>query len=271
MVTSRLAALLTVAALPVLACCPGKGAKRAYPDPTVDDLLAYLETKRAAVSSFKADSQMDYWVGDDRFRGTVWVMGKLGSYARLNALKPDDSVAADLACDGTNFVYIDQLNNCELQGPCDEHSIAQLLRVPLEPDEFLYLALGATPVIDGAQGTVKWDSKRAREVIELTGSGGLQQTIELDGRGKSWNLLRSEMRAADGTVIWTADHTDYGAVKDAAGKDVMVPGKSNFKTPAEKSDLLVEWGERRTVNPELPDEAWILEPSGAPVCGQKKP
>ncbi len=270
MPTSRLAALLTVAALPVLACCPGKGTPRAYPEPTVADVLAFLETKRAAVASFRADSQMDYWVGDDRFRGTVWVMGKLGAYVRMNALKPDDSVAADLACDGTSFIYIDQLNNCELMGPCNEDSIAQLLRVPLAPDDFLYLALGATPVVDGAQGTLSWDAKRAREVLQLTGSDGSQQTIELDGRGRTWNLLRSELRAADGTVIWTADHTDYGTVKDENGNGFVIPGKSNFKTPAEKSDLLVEWGDRRVVNPELGPEKFVLEPTGAPVCGQHK-
>lgn len=267
MVPIRLAFACLVALL--LAACP-KSYKRPYSEPGVDAVLASLAARRDAVRSYKAtDTTMDYWVGKDRFRGTVLVMGELGAKVRMNALRPDDAVAADLACDGADFVFVDHLKNCVLTGPCNEASIAQLLRVPLAPDDFLYLALGTTPVIPDAQGTIRWDSKRGREVLELTGAGGLQQTIIVDGRdGKqTWDLLRSEVRGADGKVLWTVDHTGYRDLATADGATVRVPGKSNIKTPADKSDLLVEWGKEREVNLDIEDDAFLLDPPAVAMCG----
>ncbi|MBL0214771.1 MAG: hypothetical protein IPQ07_12910, partial [Myxococcales bacterium] len=51
------------------------------------------------------------------------------------------------ACDGQNFAYVDKQNNCQLSGPCDRRSdrIAAL-RLELEPEDFIYLALGTVPV-----------------------------------------------------------------------------------------------------------------------------
>ncbi|MCA9677082.1 MAG: hypothetical protein KC464_18800 [Myxococcales bacterium] len=266
---SRTALLpLALIAGALLTGCPST-IKRAYPEPSVDAILAHLAEVRDGLHSFRTDSKMDYWVGKDRFRGTVWVMGEVGARVRMNALKPDDSVAADLACNGADFVYVDQLHNCVLWGPCNQDSIAQLLRVPLAPDDFLYLALGATPVIDGATGKVTWDSKHGREILELTGSGGLQQRIVLDGRDQRWDVLESTMRKPDGTVIWTAEHTDYKVVNDEQGHPHRVPGKSNFKTPEEKSDLLVEWGGKRAINLELGDDKFLLAPPDVATCGQQ--
>lgn len=270
---SRLAFALLVLVLPAFAGCPCRNyGDRKYAAPTADQLLDHIAKKNAAAHSFKTETTMDYWIGKDRFRGTVLIMGEQGAKVRMNALRPDEAVAADLACDGVNFVFVDQMNNCVLTGPCNETSIAQLLRVPLSPDDFLYLALGSTPVIPGASGAVRWDSKNGREILELTGDGGVSQTIVIDGRdGKqTWDVLESTVKGADGKVIWSATHKDYGVEQDVAGAEVRVPDKSKFVTPAEKSDLLVEdWG-KREINLELAPEAFVLEPPPVPMCGQKR-
>jgi hypothetical protein len=265
-------ALLSIALL-VLACgCPHKYPKPAH-EPSADELVNHLAEVRAAVHSFKTvETKMDYWIGDDRFRGTVYLMGELGAKVRMNALRPDGDVAADLACNGSDFVYEDHLNNCQLTGPCNSRSIAALVRVPLEPDDFLFLALGATPVIDG-KGAVSWDAKHGHWRLELAGSDGRQQTIEVDdhdGKGV-WDLVHSEVRGSDGKPLWTVDHQSYRVAKDADGVDHRVPGKSHVTTPAEKSDLIVEWGGDLEVNLSLPPEAWALEADPAiATCGQKR-
>jgi hypothetical protein len=264
--------LACVLIVPAFAGCPCRSYDRSYAAPGLDELLGHLEARRAALRSYQTDSVMDYWIGKDRFRGEVLVMGTTGARVRMNALSPaGGSVAADLACDGVNFVYVDQLNNCVLTGPCTAESIAQLLRVPLEPDDFLYLALGATPVIEGAQGTVTWSSKSGREVLRLTGAGGMQQTVELDGRDgqKTWDVLKSEVRAPDGKVIWTVEHKGYRAVTGEDGTPYRVPGKSQIRTPQEKSDLLVEWGDDREINLELVDDKFDLAPPDVPRCGSQ--
>jgi hypothetical protein len=273
MVPSRLALPLCLLLLTAFAGCPCRGyGDRKYAAPTAEEVMAHLAERRAALRSYKdTDSTMDYWIGKDRFRGTVMVMGTLGAKVRINAISPQNTVAVDLACDGVDFVLVDQLNDCVLVGPCTERSIGELLRVPLAPDDFLHLALGATPVLAGARGTLRWDADKGREILELTAPGGASQTIILDGRDgqRTWDLLRSEVRGADGKVLWTADHTAYRLVKDVAGVTHRVPGKSNFKTPAEKSDLLVEWGGAREINLELDEELFRLEAPPVPTCARK--
>jgi len=252
----------------LLAGCPHTY-KRSYPEPKVADVLHHLGEVRAGLTSFNTDSTMDYWVGDDRFKGTVYVMGALGSRVRMNALKPDDSVAADLACNGADFVLVDQLNNCVMVGPCNADSINQLLRVPLAPDDFLYLALGATPVIPGADGKLHWDAKDAHEVLELEGEGGLSQTLVLDGGGKRWDVLKSIWRDADGKVVWSVKNTGFTEISDAEGKVHRVPSKTRFETPSEKSDVLVDWGAQREINVELGDDKFQLDPPDVKWCGEK--
>jgi hypothetical protein len=256
-------ALFLLAVL-VLAGCPHRFSKPPY-DPTADELVNHLAQVRAAVHSFKTvETKMDYWIGKNRFRGTVYLMGELGAKVRMNALRPDNDVAADLACNGTDFVYEDHLNNCQLTGPCTSKSIAALVRVPLEPDDFLYLALGATPVIDG-KGAVSWDNKRGAWRLELAGGDGRQQTIEVDDRDgkKTWDLVHSEVRGADGKPLWTVDHENYRVATDDSGATHRVPGKSHVTTPAEKSDLIVEWGGDLEVNLDLSPQSWALEPDPA--------
>jgi outer membrane lipoprotein-sorting protein len=266
MVPTRLAGLALL--LLLLPACPHKY-KRTYSEPGAEEILDSLAARRAAVKSFQTESQMDYWVGNDRFRGTVLILGELGAKVRINALRPDEDVAVDLACNGADFVMVDKLKNCVLTGPCNQDSIAQLLRVPLAPDDFLYLALGTTPVIPGATATVSWDAKRGAEVVKLSGAGGMTQTIIVDGRDgkKTWDLLHSEIRAGK-DVVWMVDHKDYSTKAAADGASVRVPGKSNFKTPTEKSDLLVEWiADKRQVNLTIDPTLFVLEPPPVAMCG----
>jgi hypothetical protein len=143
--------------------------------------------------------------------------------------------------------------------------------VPLTPDDFLYLALGATPVIAGAHGGLRWDAKKGREVLELEGDGGMSQKVELDGRhGKDkWDVVHSEVKGSDGKLIWKVDHFDYKELTGSDGKMHRVPGKSNVVTPAEKTDLGIQWGSEREINLELAPESWQLEAPPVPMCGTK--
>jgi hypothetical protein len=254
----------------LLAACPGKGGYvRDYPAPSVADAVARLGAARDALTAFRAESTMDYWLGEDRVKGTVLVMGTAGAKVRFNALSPaGDSVMADMACDGHDFVYVDVQNNCQLAGPCSRDSIGQLLGVALEPDDFLHLALGGTPVLAAPTGTVTWDAEHGQEHLALTSAAG-SQAVTIDARDKHWDVVASELKAPDGTVVWSVENAGFVQVADAAGGSHRLPTKTRFKSPGKKADLLVEWKER-TVNPTLDDAKFKLEaPAGLPACGAK--
>src|SRR4051812_12276139 len=98
-----------------LAGCPSHGYVRTYPEPKIVDVVARFAKQRAALSSFSGQSVMEYWLGKDRVKGDVLVMGKPGAHVRFAALSPaGSSTLAEMACDGTNFAYLDLQKNCQL-------------------------------------------------------------------------------------------------------------------------------------------------------------
>ncbi|HVV86965.1 MAG TPA: hypothetical protein VHE35_28195 [Kofleriaceae bacterium] len=265
----RLAATI----LMVLACgCPHGAKPRPYPEPTVDELLARLQATREHATSFSAETLMDYWLNGQRIKGTVLAMGTTGSKVRINALSPaGNDVIADLACDGVDYAFLDKNKNCRLEGACSADTIASLFQVALAPDDFVELAVGGTPIISGAKGTVRWDGKQQHEVLDLTGDGGRTQTIVLDARDGRADVVSSEVKGADGKQEWRIDNADFESVDDANHVAFRVPKKSRLRTPGANADLLVEWKDR-TLNLPLDDQKFVLQVDpGIPECPQGPP
>jgi hypothetical protein len=252
--------LALVAAL--LACgCPSHGGyTKPANEPSVTEVLARLAKARDAVHSFKTVSTMDYWLGNDRVKGEVAVIGETGAKVRFQALSPAGDTLADMACDGANYVYLDYKHNCVRKGPCNKASIASLLHVELEPEDFMHLALGTVPVLADAKGTVTWDADKGYERVALTGSTGAQK-IAIDARDNRWDVVETEMTAPDGKVAWSVENTDF---HDANG--IRVPGKTRFKTPQDKADLIVVW-KTQDINPTIDPSKFAFSPPGdLPAC-----
>lgn len=257
-----------VSLLLLLACgCPHGPQARPYPEPTVEELLGRLTATRDHVTSFSAETLMDYWMNDERVKGTVLVMGTTGSRVRINALSPaGNDTIADLACDGTHYAFVDKNKNCQLAGACSAETIASLFGVALAPDDFVQLAVGASPIILGAKGTVRWDGKSGREVLELTGDGDRTQTVVLDAHDGRADVVSSEVKNADRVQEWRIDNTGFGKVDDANGVPFRVPTKSRLRSPGAKADLLVEWKER-ALNLPLTDDKFVMAVApGIPAC-----
>jgi hypothetical protein len=255
----------------LIGCAGTSKSSRPYAEPKVDDIVARLAKARGELTSFRADSTMDYWLGTQRAKGEVLVMGTVGAKVRFAALSPaGGSSMAEMACDGSNFVYIDYQNNCAISGPCDQRSIAQFFHIELAPDDFLHLALGTPPVIDQPTGDVAWDAGRGLYQVQLAGRDG-KQTIGIADRDQRWEVVESALVGPDGTPEWQVKNADFGEAKDAAGVEHRVPGKSRFITPNnQKADLTVEWHDDRTINVAIdPQKFTITVPAGLPTCGAR--
>lgn len=261
-------ALVVIAAYPGCSCTGQKPVARPYPEPSAEQILEHLAEVRRHARSFRAESVMDYWIGDERVKGTVLLMGRKGARIRFNALNPTGgNVAVDLACDGIGFEYIDYNNNCQLTGLCTRETIAELLRISLEPDDFLLMVMGTTPVIPDAQGTVTWDDKHGREVLDLVSPDNhYTQTIVLEGRERAWDVIASEVRDARGNVLWRLRNKDFSTLRGADDWLFRVPEKTQLEQPEEKADLLVQWKER-AFNLEIETAKFDMEiPPGLPSC-----
>jgi hypothetical protein len=258
---------LVVGALIAMAGCPGsKMNKRPYAEPSVAAITGELAKARAALTSFRGDSTMDYWLSGQRVKGEVLVMGAVGKKVRFAALSPaGGSTLAEMACDGTNFVYIDYQNNCSLSGPCDAKSVSIFFGLPLEPDDFVHLALGTPPVLDGATGTVTWDGSRGLEKLDLKAAGGAQK-LSVDVRENRYDVIDSELAGPDGKQRWSVAYADLSKITGSGER--RVPKKVRFKSPVQNQDLLVEWTELEA-NPQLQQEQFQIQvPAGLGRCGQ---
>jgi hypothetical protein len=251
------------------ACTHGEIPKPSGPAPTVAEVVDRLNKAKDALHSFTGAAVMDYWLGDDRFKGDVLVMGEAGSKVRVAALSPaGGSTLAEMACDGHQFVSVNYQNNCVLTGPCTKQSIASFFGIELEPDDFLHLALGAPPVLGQAHGEVTWDGSAGVHRVELDSAEG-KQTIGIDDRDQRWDVVDSALIGSDGKPVWTVKNAAFTATKDANGTERRVPGKSHLTTPnRRKADLTVEWRERKINLAIDPQKFTITVPAGLPTCGQ---
>jgi len=263
---TRLAGVLAIA---LLAGCPPHGGTPSSGgvDPTVVAVETKLTAIRDARKGFTGESVMDYWLGKQRVKTSVYAMGEVGAKVRFNGLSPaGGNVMLDLACDGTGFKLEDYQHNCTLSGVCDRDSIAQLLHIQLAPDDFLHLALGTPPPLANPTGKVTWDADKGVERVEMTGADGTQK-LAIDTRDGRWDVVSSELVGLDGKTVWEVDNTDFHDVDDDAthGKQ-RVPGKSRFKSPGQDADVLVEWKQLK-VNPTIDDAKFVLTlPAGLPAC-----
>jgi hypothetical protein len=252
--------------------------KPPYDPPAADVFVQHLRKVGDSAKTYVAvNNTMDYWLGKERIKTTMHVMGEKGAKVRFNGINPQtETTAADLACDGTNFSFQDFQHSCQLSGVCDRQAIAQLLRVSLEPDDFLLLAVGSTPVIPDPVGKVKWNGKNGTWEVDLvSSSSGEKQHLVLDGNdgdGGKWEVLESTVRDASGKVEWTLSNRNMKTVKAEDGVAFRLPGKSKFVQPQQKADLVVDWSERKINLPPQPaDKYQVQQVQGFDVCGQKKP
>jgi hypothetical protein len=259
---------LSLAVSVTFACGGPSGKARSYSAPKVDGLLGELVKRQSLADSFMAESRMEYWVDGERIKPTVYVMGQRGAKVRFNALNPTGSdVAADLACDGTDFQFVDFNHDCQLTGPCTKDAISQLLRVSLEPDDFLLLAIGSTPLIEDPRGSVKWDSKNQQEKLSLvSGDGQWKQEILLDGRDKRWDVLSSTVWNTDGELEWKLTNKEFAVHKDAKGTAFRLPAKTRFQQPKEKAEVTIRWAERE-INQPLSEDKFTMEIPALKRCG----
>lgn len=266
--------LLLAAAVLAIGC--GDHIKQPYEPPAADVFVQHLRKVGDSARTYVAtENTMDYWLGKERIKTTMHVMGEKGAKVRFNGINPQtDTTAADLACDGTNFAFIDFQHDCHLTGVCDRNAIAQLLRVSLEPDDFLLLAVGSTPIIPDPVGKVSWNGKNGTWEVDLTSrTTGQKQHLVLDGNdgdGGKWEVLESTVRDAAGKVEWTLTNKGMRTVKAEDGVPFRLPGKSKFVQPQQKADLVVEWATRKINLPaQDPSKYTIAVNPQHKVCGQK--
>jgi hypothetical protein len=110
---------------------------------------------------------------------------------------------------------------------------------------------------------VTWDANRGVETVELKSAEGTEK-LSIDMRDNHFDVLAAELVGADGKTKWSVANSDFVDVKGH-----RVPNKTQFKQPDNKQDLLVDWGDVKARDINLPIEAdkfHIDPPAGLRKC-----
>jgi outer membrane lipoprotein-sorting protein len=246
----------------LLPACPGAQVKRTYPPPSPNDVVAHLEGLRERAPSLNADTKTDVRLGKERVNVTVLMLAAWGGKLRFQAQDPNQSMAADLASDGTRYCFIDVHGGCAECGEATADTVARLVRIPLEPDQVVAVLLGSSPLLEGAENTVEWQFEGGREILTQK-RGDEVRRIVLDGVEKRWDVLEAEARSGE-RVLWKIRHKDFHVVTSKAGVPVRVPGASLFEQAGDT--VRIEWKDQ-TIGETLPETSFQLTPQpGLPTC-----
>ena len=258
----RLGAALAAFAL-LLAGCPQKRVERPYPPPTAAALLAHLKARASRIASVQAEAKVDYLADKgDRVKVGMTMLAEDPDHLRIEANSPFGGAVASLATDGKQFQLLDARNNRFLTGEASPCNIARLIRVELRPADVATVLEGAAPILDGddVKAEAGWDGRDGgREVLTLR-SPRFVETIELSAKDQRWDVLRAELKKADGAIEWRLTNTDFVEV----GPEQM-PARTTIEQPVRGVDVRIRYKER-VINLTPPATAFRIEPpAGLPV------
>jgi hypothetical protein len=251
----------------VLACCAHtqvipRPADRPAPDPQV--LFDALSRRHQALRTTEMETRTTSWLGKERVRATVVMLVDRAGRLRFEAEVPVQGAVASLAVRGREFTFLDLQEHVFRRGPACPANVAQLIPIPLGPDEIAAILLGDAPLGDGARPReVTWDGERRADVL----------VIDRPGAGAAARLWVSFVGAAGGDydVVAVAGESPPGAgrrwrvafesLARNAGAPAL-PGLIRFAEPDRSFDdgVEIKVKDRFGVNRPIADERFLLVP-----------
>jgi len=247
-------ALLALTSLLVLRGATCK-VERPYAAPTAQELTAAVRARGLRVSSLRGETRMSHRSSQGKVKATVRLMARRGGSLRFDVVSPFDTPLATLVVSGGRFALIDAEKNRHFHGPAAPCNIARLLQVMLEPDDILTILGGSTPLISHQRASVAWDARAGAEVLTLSGPAAVQ-TVRLDGYGRRWDLLSSEVRTSAGELVLRVEASDQREVKG-----LRLPRAIHVSQPKLGAELDLTF-KQEEVNLELPEGAFELPAAG---------
>jgi hypothetical protein len=249
---------LAIVALALLRGASCTTIARPYPAPKPAELVAAVQARAQRVRSLRAETRMSHRSAAGKIKATVKLMAERGGRLRCDAVSPFDTPLVTLVVSGPRFALVDAQKNRHFHGPASPCNVARLLQVALAPDEILTILGGSTPLIEHQRAEVAWDDRTGCELLTLHGRG-VTQSIRLDGRTRSWNLVRSEIRNSAGESLLAIEAAGHHSVGGLA-----VPRELRVTQAAQRAELDVAF-KRLELNISLPAVAFELpEASGLP-------
>lgn len=238
------------------ACCPRPWPKGLQPISEAGAVLRSATSARAALRSLSASARVDAFTREGRVKVRVELVADRTGRLRFDTLSPFEQPISTLVSDGRRFALYDLPKKRFYTGPATPRNISRILPIRLTGEEVAQLLLGDVPLIAHERLTMERETCKTRYRLTLLGRD-VRQEVAVD----AISLLPVAGRLyANGSLVYDVSFERHE--KTAAAP---VPRKIRFRSPRDRVDLLVLYGDVEA-NPRLQDDLFRLEaPRGAVV------
>ncbi len=228
---------------------------RSGPPPAGDELMQVLRKRHEALRTLELETRTTSWRGGDRIRATVLMLVERSGRFRFEAEIPLQGTVGSLVVTADRFFLLDLEHKVYRTGlPCPAN-VAQLVQIPLAPQEVAAILLGDAPLGAEARALeVGWDANRGADVL----------AIERAAAARLWITVRrpDEVLAVEGQSHGANGRwrVAYEGLERVGG--IPLPSVTRFAEPGRSFDEGVEIKvkERIGVNRALQPEAFTLSP-----------
>jgi outer membrane lipoprotein-sorting protein len=243
---------LALFALGAASCCPRPWPKDLAPIPDAGLVLRGLEHARAPLKSISATAKIDAFTREGRARVREVLVAERGGRLRFETLSPFEQPMATMVSDGKRFALYDLGKKHFYHGPATPQNVARILPIRLQGSDVARLLLGDPPLIVHEAATLVIERCHSRYRLTLTNqAAGLRQDLAVDAA----RLLPVESRIyLGGELLYAVQFEDYAEIEK-----LWVPRKLLYRSPADKVDILVLYGDVG-LNEALEDDLFRLQP-----------
>lgn len=217
--------------------------------------LAALADASEARRSLRGTLRLSLDGPEGSFRSTQVLLLQRPARLRVEVLGFLSQTVAVLTTDGAQFDLFRAQERRLERGPVYPGLLHDVARIDLEPDEAVAVLLGAPRMPPGLRVSRVDATQEGGLAIDLVDApGALRRHVEL---GPGRELRAAEVRTLGGSVLWRASFDDY---RDVAGTSFAHRVALRFPDSGTDVDVVFT---RVELNPELPEEAFVLSLPGA--------
>ncbi len=236
--------------------CPTRYARPDDYSPDPERLLHAIASRAESVKSLTAELHLEVWRGSERVRIEQMIALRQPDRLRIDSLSPFGQPLSTLVSDGAALSIYDLGAKRFFTGAASPKNLARLLPVALDPQELSAFLRGGVPTGRHDEASVSWDDSTGHYLLDLRRAEARQQ---VRFEPKSLRVVGVSAWRGD-TLRYTARFGDF----TSEGPEAL-PRRVRLEAPSEelRVDLKVVGHQ---LNPDLPDEAFVLEPPrGIPV------
>jgi hypothetical protein len=201
--------------------CPAKPPASQFPD--ADRALERLDATFECSRGIGGEAKIDYFGDEGRIRANAMFQAALPERVRIDIFSPFGATLSTLTATESAFKLVDLHNKQYVEGPANQCSVSEFLRIPVPPHVLVQLLGGRAPILvhEPSSINLEWDSgayalsieskHQARQVVRLI---PMPQDYDKPWQEQRLRVLSVQVEQ-EGIALYRAEFHDHKAAKTA--------------------------------------------------------